>query len=327
MKHETSDRRDGHPGGSRHSKSGYNTENGGGRTAGQGLLIDQLLASSGRLYRGKLGPHIMHAGRVRNELARLGAARMRHGELLPDGVTAYIVARVAVAMVGQRWTVEDICDVARRAEIPMPDVDTAMKEARRAAEELRFGVVWLLPSADVLGDMLNVTSEEHRECRMHAIGIACQTVSERRRRKDRDRKKAQRAAKGAKPRAESLSATKPWEAEGLSRATWYRRQAEAMQAAETGSSVHNYKKDNSVDETVSQRASRVRSSLAIGDATIRAVIVELDTLVAARRRARAQPAVRIMTGPETKAHLLGRAAEAFARMADQHRPGSGSIAA
>jgi len=49
-----------------------------------------------------------------------------------------------------------------------------------------------------------------------------------RKRRDRERKGDVRRGQGRKPRAEyegkSLSRLKPWEAEGISRASWYRRQ-------------------------------------------------------------------------------------------------------
>jgi hypothetical protein len=48
---------------------------------------------------------------------------------------------------------------------------------------------------------------------------------ERARAADRDRKERARRAKGAKPRAQALSRTRPWDAEGISRSTWERRRA------------------------------------------------------------------------------------------------------
>jgi hypothetical protein len=50
-----------------------------------------------------------------------------------------------------------------------------------------------------------------------------ETPEERRRRQDRERKERRRRVRGAKPRAKSLSTTRPWEVEGVSRRTWYRR--------------------------------------------------------------------------------------------------------
>ena len=41
--------------------------------------------------------------------------------------------------------------------------------------------------------------------------------------RERERDRARRAAKGATPRAQSLSQRKPWEVDGVSRAQWYRR--------------------------------------------------------------------------------------------------------
>src|SRR5262249_36626913 len=46
-----------------------------------------------------------------------------------------------------------------------------------------------------------------------------------RKRKKRRREAVRRRANGARPHSESLSATKPWEALGMSRRTWYRRRS------------------------------------------------------------------------------------------------------
>jgi hypothetical protein len=54
---------------------------------------------------------------------------------------------------------------------------------------------------------------------------------ERAREADRDRKECARRAKGAKPRAQALSRTRPWDAEGISRRTWERRRTGAAAGA------------------------------------------------------------------------------------------------
>jgi hypothetical protein len=42
------------------------------------------------------------------------------------------------------------------------------------------------------------------------------------------RQRALRKSRGATPRSESLSQTRPWEAEGISRATWHRRRKKGL---------------------------------------------------------------------------------------------------
>ncbi|WP_452181353.1 hypothetical protein [Heyndrickxia sporothermodurans] len=80
-------------------------------------------------------------------------------------------------------------------------------------------VQWL-PTMRELVAALRPTREESR----HLRGWACidPASPEERREADRLRKRAERAAKGATPREESLSARKPWEHLEVSRATWYR---------------------------------------------------------------------------------------------------------
>src|SRR5262245_61128681 len=93
-------------------------------------------------------------------------------------------------------------------------------------------------TADQLAERLGVTMELRSRLGLTVIGaIDCDRQSradrrrEPRRRRDRERMVAKRRGKGAKRRAEyeaqSLSRTKPWEAEGISRRWWYRRQRAA----------------------------------------------------------------------------------------------------
>ncbi|WP_311275231.1 hypothetical protein [Methylobacterium sp. WCS2018Hpa-22] len=71
---------------------------------------------------------------------------------------------------------------------------------------------------------------------------------------DAAKHKANRVANGATPRELSKSRLKPWDAAGVSRATYYREQAEmkAKQARETDSSVTVRSTCKGSDETVSQ---------------------------------------------------------------------------
>lgn len=88
--------------------------------------------------------------------------------------------------------------------------------------------------ADQLAWRYRVTKEERTMLGLTTIGAidhgkAART--KRRKERDRQRKAAARRAAGAKPRSEYEAATieraKPWEAEGISRRTWYRRRTSA----------------------------------------------------------------------------------------------------
>jgi hypothetical protein len=84
--------------------------------------------------------------------------------------------------------------------------------------------------ADKLGALLNLTDAERTQARVTTIGsvdVSKEERAKRRRERKRLRKERKRRAKGALPRerylANSLSRQSPWEAAGMSRATWYRQ--------------------------------------------------------------------------------------------------------
>lgn len=84
--------------------------------------------------------------------------------------------------------------------------------------------------ADTLAALLNLTMSSRTALGITTIGaVDCNKRQRAELRRDRKRTyaEAQRRANGAKPRAqyeaESLSRTRPWEAMGMSRSTWYRR--------------------------------------------------------------------------------------------------------
>lgn len=104
----------------------------------------------------------------------------------------------------------------------LPQAEASALAARVAANPRRF-------KASTLAWRLRLTEVERAELEVTTIrSIGCitdQDVAERRRRRDRERKAGRRAlARRARP--EPLSRAKPWENEGVSRATWYRRRRE-----------------------------------------------------------------------------------------------------
>lgn len=81
-------------------------------------------------------------------------------------------------------------------------------------------------TAALLGELLCVTAAERLALgltQMRAFDRTKRQMTEERKMRDRERKRVARARAGATPRQESATAAKPWEAEGVSRRTWYRR--------------------------------------------------------------------------------------------------------
>jgi hypothetical protein len=104
-------------------------------------------------------------------------------------------------------------------------------------------------TADELAERLGVTYAERQERGYRVIGAIdadkaerARLYFERRGTKARQRSEKHRRAKGAKPRAqylaEALSSIKPWEAEGISRRTWYRRRSGKMGVAQVRSPIN-----------------------------------------------------------------------------------------
>jgi len=97
--------------------------------------------------------------------------------------------------------------------------------------------------ADKLARLLHVSFNEREMLGLNTIG-ACDIppeirraiVKNRKRKRDRARQAAIREAEGRQNRTsyegESLSRTKPWEAEGISRRTWYRRRGTGLSRVE-----------------------------------------------------------------------------------------------
>jgi len=81
-------------------------------------------------------------------------------------------------------------------------------------------------SADNLARFLGVTYAQRQALRLTTIGsvnVKKRARKELRKRRDRMAKEQRRRVLGMRPQSESLSAPKPWEKLGMSRAAWYRR--------------------------------------------------------------------------------------------------------
>ena len=96
--------------------------------------------------------------------------------------------------------------------------------------------------ADTLAAKLNLTAADRARWKITTIGAVDLLKDKRiaaRRERDRQRKIRDRRARGVQQRAKYLASvsakSKPWEAAGMSRATWYRRQRETGSGDSIGS--------------------------------------------------------------------------------------------
>jgi hypothetical protein len=102
------------------------------------------------------------------------------------------------------------------------------KQAANLIEQVEFDPLkW---RSETLGKLLNFTGREWRQLRIRTITPVDMSRDERRYYSEvlrKARRKIKRVLKGGKPRAtyegNSLSRTKPWVAQGISRTTWYER--------------------------------------------------------------------------------------------------------
>jgi hypothetical protein len=81
-------------------------------------------------------------------------------------------------------------------------------------------------SADNLARFLGVTYAQRQALGLTTVGsvnVGRQARKELRKRADRLYQERRRRERGARPHSESLSQSKPWRAEGMSRAKWYRQ--------------------------------------------------------------------------------------------------------
>jgi hypothetical protein len=85
-----------------------------------------------------------------------------------------------------------------------------------------------LVNARRLGERMHIPNEMRERLKLKTIkpfDLTDKQLADRRRAKKRARDQRRRQAQGRKPREESLQQKKPWTTKGMSRATWYRRQA------------------------------------------------------------------------------------------------------
>lgn len=122
------------------------------------------------------------------------------------------------------------------ARIAVPRVDAVELAECIAQARVRDGQGRLFWGAAALGDMLNVSIAEREQLGLRTIRPGGMTTAEferyRRSRKTAGRQALRRAAAIIPAPPISIESAKPWQAEGVSRRTWFRRKAAS--AAENG---------------------------------------------------------------------------------------------
>jgi hypothetical protein len=167
------------------------------------------------------------AGLRRNEIEDL--IRYRH-DVLPDtDDRGWYLQRWGWHNTRSAHQHEDLKALGRRLGVELPDAEVAVTVAYVNRKPRRF-------LADSLGKQLMLTEDERTILGITTIGSHNVPRAERKRiRKalDVERKRKRRRFKGMKPRAvyleNSLSRTRPWEAEGICRRTWERRQKRRLE--------------------------------------------------------------------------------------------------
>ncbi|MDB5937583.1 MAG: hypothetical protein JWQ01_4927 [Massilia sp.] len=164
-----------------------------------------------------------------NDLAKL--FRSRYGTTLPDDDAGRDDLMVAVHHLAS--LAHPRGHMTRWLEVWAPWL-TIVEQKAIMAEAIANPQRW---TADGLAWRLRLTKEQRTMLGITTIGAIDESKAmraKRRKQLDRQRKENARRAQGIKPRAtyehQSLSKAKPWEVEGISRASWYRRR---KQAAET----------------------------------------------------------------------------------------------
>ena len=146
-------------------------------------------------------------------------------------------------------------------------------EAGALIDQINRTPIWEhKPSGAELGRRLRLTNAERQWFKLWTIrphNMGKEELAAQRRTKDRERKRRQRRQRGGSSRiaylAQSKSRQKPWEKQGISRRTWYRRQSQIGTGLGTGPSALKLVKAE--DVLVPLEKLRVRKERAMGDVT------------------------------------------------------------
>jgi hypothetical protein len=212
------------------------------------------------------------AAQRRSEIIRLAVIRRRNSISVDFGKFAYALAsaigsgtpgRYPVGSVGQWRTapgldVMSLADAMREAgfrSLDLSGVDgDRLANAIEDFHDLTGDPLHSGLSGAVLGRLLQLTAEERRRCDIRSIDATDETVADRRGRsrsakleRDRERQRARRSGHHRtrhEYEAGSAARSRPWEAESVSRATYYRRmKSNSTECSEVATCATNLSQD------------------------------------------------------------------------------------
>jgi hypothetical protein len=194
---------------------------------------------------GKASARRVVATSVRGHARRLASSRRKHyGEVLTEREWAPPLAAILLmaddgkfTIKGRPFTWPGLTNYSLRRNLRQIGIETKPDDpviARCVDHAYRNFGKRMVTRAE-LGEMLNLTKAERVEFKIWQILPCDETTAERRvwlRKRDAEQKANRRRMQGSNSRVvwlmkNNLSKTKPWEAEGISRKTWYKRQAKA----------------------------------------------------------------------------------------------------
>lgn len=187
----------------------------------------------------------------------------RHGRIIPDpfGTDDVDLCLAYARAVEASKTPQDLVEWSRRW---MPWAPAAEMDRIVLQEGWRAKPV----GADQVAGMIYVSLAERQALGLRTIGACDVSKAERsaaaaeaKREKDRQRQAEKRRAEGRVDRRtyleSSLSAQKPWEAEGISRRTWERRQARVASVSPVTVDITNSDRPATEVGTIEERARKV----------------------------------------------------------------------
>lgn len=151
-----------------------------------------------------------------------------HGPVLSDDDAGrddlWLLLHHFAAAASEGFELADVAEAIGKHAPWLPQREAAAL-AKRVTSRRRY-----IMGADDLGKRLGLAMAKRTALKITTIGACDVTKAQRaklRKHKAMMRERQRRATAGATPRFQSLERTRPWEEEGISRRTWFRRQKQA----------------------------------------------------------------------------------------------------
>ena len=194
---------------------------------------------------------------IRKALKRLFHYRKQRGQRLgTPGAWGHVAADIAAAIKGHNISgrdVEGVCTVVGFSldRVVYDQLAVRASHARKSAGTDDLNIL----AAAAVGYLIELTAEERSALKITRIDAIDETAAQRKRRLERERKAAARAAAGAVPRSQSKNVLAPWKVLGISRSTYYAR---GLHRVRTESSVSPYKGETGRNSPIAGKTGRNR---------------------------------------------------------------------